>query len=74
MELAYRDFLAPFGSPSQIVCVAFVIRVIVLTCSLPGLLVTLTGSYRPRGAAVVCDAPTPVQPDAAERKHDLAIP
>jgi len=48
VELAYRYLLAPFGSPSQIVCVAIVIRLVTLACSLPGLLVTLTGSYRPR--------------------------
>lgn len=53
VELAYRYFLAPFGSPSQILCTAFLIRVVVLTCALPGLLVTLTGSYRPKAARVV---------------------
>ena len=51
VELAYRYFLAPFGSPSQIVCVAFAIRIVVLVCALPGLLVTLTGSYRPQDVA-----------------------
>ncbi|MGD2109342.1 MAG: lysylphosphatidylglycerol synthase transmembrane domain-containing protein [Phycisphaerae bacterium] len=55
VELAYRYFLAPFGSPSQIVCMAFMIRVLVLTVALPGLVVTLTGSYRPRDVAV-CEA------------------
>ena len=48
VELAYRYFFAPFGSVSQIVCMAFMIRLMVLTCALPGLLVTLTGSYKPR--------------------------
>jgi uncharacterized protein (TIRG00374 family) len=52
VELAYRYFLAPFGSPSQIVCAAFMIRLVVLTVALPGLLVTLTGSYRPRRLAL----------------------
>ncbi len=47
VELAYRYFFAPFGSASQIICVAFLIRLLVLTCALPGLLVTLTGSYKP---------------------------
>jgi uncharacterized membrane protein YbhN (UPF0104 family) len=55
VELAYRYFLAPFGSPSQIVCVAFAIRLVVLTCALPGLLVTLTGSYKPREAVKLHD-------------------
>jgi uncharacterized protein (TIRG00374 family) len=50
VELAYRYFFAAFGSPSQIVCVAFLARIVVLTSSLPGLLVTLTGSYRPNPA------------------------
>lgn len=48
VELAYRYLLAPFGSPSQIVCAAFAIRLVVLACALPGMVVTLTGSYRPR--------------------------
>jgi len=48
VELAYRYFLAPFGSPSQIVCVAFMVRIVVLTVALPGLLVTMAGAYRPR--------------------------
>ena len=47
VELAYRYFFASFGSASQIVCMALAIRVVVLICALPGLLVTLTGSYRP---------------------------
>ncbi len=51
VELAYRYFFAPFGSASQIVCVAIMIRLVTLVCSLPGLLVTLTGSYRPRDAS-----------------------
>lgn len=50
VELAYRYFFAPFGSVSQIVCMAFMIRLMVLVCALPGLLVTLTGSYKPREA------------------------
>lgn len=54
VELAYRYFFAAFGSPSQIVCMAFAIRIVALICALPGLLVTLTGSYRPQAA------PTPV--------------
>jgi uncharacterized membrane protein YbhN (UPF0104 family) len=51
VELTYRYFFAAFGSPSQIVCMAFAIRVVVLVCALPGLLVTLTGSYRPKEAS-----------------------
>ncbi len=53
VELAYRYFLAPFGGPSQIICVAFAVRLVVLTCALPGMLVTLTGSYKPKAAAAL---------------------
>lgn len=48
VELAYRFFFAPYGSASQIVCMAFAIRLAGLICALPGLFVTLTGSYKPR--------------------------
>lgn len=48
VELTYRYFFAPYGGASQIVCMAFAIRVVALVCALPGLLVTATGSYRPR--------------------------
>ena len=51
VELTYRYFFAAFGSPSQIVCMAFAIRIVALVCALPGLLVTLTGSYRPKEAS-----------------------
>ncbi|MCH7703741.1 MAG: flippase-like domain-containing protein [Planctomycetes bacterium] len=50
VELTYCYFFAPFGSASQIVCVALVIRVVVLAAALPGLFVTLTGSYKPKRA------------------------
>jgi hypothetical protein len=50
VELTYRYFFAAYGSPSQIVCIALTIRVVVLICALPGLLVTLTGGYRPKAA------------------------
>lgn len=72
VELAYRYFLAPFGSPSQIVCVAFAVRVMVLACALPGLLVTVTGSYKPREPTLIDDAGGPSQPDPTDPKHDLA--
>lgn len=47
VELAYRYFFAPFGAPSQIVCMALLIRIVALVCAMPGLLVTMTGSYKP---------------------------
>ncbi|MEK6675178.1 MAG: flippase-like domain-containing protein [Planctomycetota bacterium] len=47
VELAYRYFFSSLGSPSQIVCMAFVSRAVVLFCALPGALVAATGSYRP---------------------------
>ncbi|UCE58648.1 MAG: flippase-like domain-containing protein [Phycisphaerales bacterium] len=76
VELAYRYLLGPYGSPSQIVCVAFGIRIVVLACALPGLLVTLTGSYKPREALPVDEPDEEEQPSAdntAEKKHDLAV-
>ena len=65
VELAYRYFFSSFGGPSQIVCMALVIRGVVFVCALPGLLITATGSYRPRVAA-------PTVP-SRESKHDLAL-
>lgn len=52
VELTYRYFFASFGSASQILCVAFFVRVVVLLVALPGALVALTGSYRPRKDSV----------------------
>jgi uncharacterized membrane protein YbhN (UPF0104 family) len=71
VELAYRYFLAPFGSPSQIVCVAFAIRLVALTCALPGLLVTLTGSYKPRDAAALQAALDQTDAPAGDPEHDI---
>lgn len=51
VELTYRFFFDRFGSPSQIVCLAFGIRLVGLICALPGALVTATGAYRPRETA-----------------------
>ncbi len=48
VELFYRFFFQSFGTPSQIIVMALTIRLIMLACSLPGLLVTLSGSYKPR--------------------------
>jgi len=67
VELAYRYFLAPFGSPSQIVCVAFMARIVVLTVALPGLLVTMAGAYRPRQ---VEQAAQPSESAIARPAHD----
>ena len=76
VELAYRFFLAPFGSPSQIVCVAFAVRLVVLVCALPGLLVTLTGSYRPQDVSNVQESAelqnVPAEPPSAAGKHGPA--
>ena len=47
VELTYAILFEPYGSPSQIVCMAFLIRLVVLACALPGVLVTMTGSYKP---------------------------
>lgn len=71
VELTYRYFFAAFGSPSQIICMAFAIRIVALICALPGLLVTLTGSYRPKEAAAFERAfeESPAEPVTTE--HDL---
>ena len=57
VELAYAIFFARYGSVSQIVCMALAVRIMVLTASLPGLLVTLTGAYKPRDMKTT-DQPT----------------
>jgi uncharacterized protein (TIRG00374 family) len=62
VELAYRYFLEPFGSPSQIVSVAFMARIVVLTVALPGLFVTMAGAYRPRQVAQTAQPLEPVAP------------
>jgi glycosyltransferase 2 family protein len=73
VELAYRHFFAPYGSPSQIICLAFAIRLIALISSLPGLFVALTGSYKPQESFEAF--PTPSANPAARREvpssHDL---
>lgn len=73
VELAYRFFLAPFGSPSQIVCVALGVRLVALTCALPGLLVTMTGSYKPRDVpGLRGSAGSTAEVSSANQTHDLA--
>ena len=54
---------------------AFVIRVVVLACALPGLLVTLTGSYKPRDVIAVeatsrFSGPRPTDPARPEAERD----
>jgi len=67
--LTYCYFFDAFGSQPQIICMAFAIRVVVLICALPGLLVTLTGSYRPKEAAAfdLASGDPPTQPAAPKR-------
>lgn len=72
VELVYRYFLAPYGSPSQIVSLAFLARLVVLTCALPGLLVTLTGSYRPRKALASSETAAKNPPAPADGGGDPA--
>jgi uncharacterized protein (TIRG00374 family) len=66
VELAYRYFLAPFGSPSQIVCFALAARLVVLTCALPGVLVTLTGAYRPNATESALRLSASQNPDSKD--------
>lgn len=47
VELAYSIFFAEFGTASQILCLAFGVRLVHLLGTLPGLFVVLTGTYRP---------------------------
>ncbi len=63
MELAYGYFFAPFGSASQILCAAFSIRVVMLVCALPGLLVTVVGAHKPAQSAGQRVAPGMLQPE-----------
>lgn len=66
VELVYSFFFKPFGSPSQIVCMALAIRVIALVASMPGLLVTLTGAYKPPDEAALHETEL-LSSDADER-------
>ncbi|HNQ24577.1 MAG TPA: lysylphosphatidylglycerol synthase domain-containing protein [Phycisphaerae bacterium] len=59
VELAYRVLFGPFGSASQIVCMALGIRLMTLLCALPGAFVVLTGGYRPRPAPATEMSPPP---------------
>lgn len=72
VELAYSYFFSDFGSQSQIVCMAFAIRLVALTCALPGLLVTLTGSYRPRDLAALRSTQEVGLPSSLEDRQELA--
>jgi uncharacterized membrane protein YbhN (UPF0104 family) len=72
VELAYSYLLAPFGSPSQIVCVAIAARIVVLICALPGLLVTLTGSYKPRAMNSIERDSEPGSTPSPEQPHKLS--
>lgn len=68
VELAYRYFFAPYGTVSQIICMAFAIRLTGLVSALPGLFVTMTGAYRPRAGVIE------VQDAVAEMNKAPAIP
>ncbi len=70
VELAYRYLFAPYGTPSQIVSLAFLVRMVGLFWALPGLAVTATGAYR-------ATAPRETVMGAVEKPvesgHDLAV-
>jgi uncharacterized protein (TIRG00374 family) len=52
VEAYYKELLAgPGVTVAQILCFAMATRVLQLVWSLPGVLVTMTGSYKPRDAA-----------------------
>lgn len=73
VELTYRYFFEPFGSPSQIVFMALAIRVVVLICALPGLLVTMTGGYRPKAIDELM-APADEGCDSASGRGTTSVP
>jgi uncharacterized membrane protein YbhN (UPF0104 family) len=47
VELAYSIFFREFGTPSQILCLAFGVRLVHMLSTLPGLGVVVAGAYRP---------------------------
>lgn len=63
VELAYRFLFAGYAGASEIVCMSFLIRVVVLLSALPGAWVTMTGSYKPRETAE--NPPTQAPPASA---------
>jgi len=69
VELAYSYFFKTYGSPSQIVCMALGIRLVAFTASLPGLLVTLTGAYKPKTVA-----PSPISGDVSPTSRGESEP
>ncbi len=58
MEAAYKAFfLGTYGTLSQLLCLAFWVRVILLVWALPGALVTMLGAYRPRNFVIPEETP-----------------
>ncbi len=74
VELAYSYFFKSFGSASQIICLAFAVRILVLVAALPGLWVTMTGSYKPQTSVdLVEDNPSSdTNPATKANKADFA--
>ncbi len=74
VELAYSYFFKAFGSASQIICLAFAIRLLVLVAALPGLWVTMTGSYKPQTSvdSKTDNPPSDTPPTTKVQKADLA--
>lgn len=59
-EAVYKYFLlGSHGSLSQILCMAMAVRLLHLAWSLPGLLVTMTGAYKPRDPEAASVPATP---------------
>jgi len=65
-EATYKHFLlGTHGASSQILCMAMAIRLVQLAWALPGLLVAMTGSYRPQGDAPAAGARQgPLRPES----------
>ena len=61
MEVAYKKFfLGSYGTLSQLLCLALLLRLVQFAWALPGALVTLMGAHKPRPAADIAHLNEPV--------------
>ncbi|MCH7813519.1 MAG: hypothetical protein IID40_05810, partial [Planctomycetes bacterium] len=60
MEATYKHFLlGSHADLSQVLCLAMGVRLLHLLWALPGILVTMTGSYRPQHQSLERVSPSP---------------
>jgi hypothetical protein len=58
MEAFYKSvLLGSHGSLAAILCLAMTIRIVMLIWSLPGVVVTMTGAYKPAAAVAMAGEP-----------------